>query len=64
LFGTNDVVFGADGSATHKSGIVGTWTCSDGLYTIEWKNWTTDHVRLSSDGKKLTYVGKDGGFVR
>lgn len=64
LFGKNDVVFGADGSARHASGINGTWTCSDGLYTIEWRSWTTDRVRLSEDGRKLNYVDARGGFFR
>jgi hypothetical protein len=64
LFGRNDTEFGADGSAKHGSGIVGTWTCSDGLYVIRWKNWTTDKVKLSADKKKLNYVDADGGFFR
>lgn len=64
LFGSKDVVFGADGSARHASGISGTWSCSDGLYIIDWKNWTTDRVRLSEDGKKLNYVNGGGGFFR
>jgi hypothetical protein len=64
LFGPNDTVFLANGTATHKSGIPGTWECRDGDIYIDWKNWAKNRVRLSPDGKTLQAIEGGYTFVR
>lgn len=64
LYGANDTVFRADGSARHSSGIVGTWTCKDGVIDLIWKDWDHDQLKLSADGKRLDSVAGGRGFSR
>ena len=64
LYGANDTVFRADGSARHTSGIVGNWTCSDGVIDLEWKDWDQDRLKLSGDGKRLDSLAGGKGFSR
>ncbi len=64
LYGPNDTVIRADGTARHNSGIVGTWNCSGGEIVLEWKGWTTDRLKLSADGKHLNSVVGGKGFTR
>ncbi len=54
LFGKGDAVFGKDGSATHRSGITGTWRCENGQLHITWSDGKPGLVHLSPDGKKIT----------
>jgi hypothetical protein len=53
LFGRNDTVFNSDGTARHKSGIVGTWTCTGGDIYLHWRNWWQGTLQLSADGRRL-----------
>jgi hypothetical protein len=64
LFGENDTTISADGTARHLSGIVGNWTCSSGVVVLVWKNWATDKIKLSADGKRLDSVEGGKGFSR
>ncbi len=64
LYGANDTVFRADGSARHNSGIIGAWRCSSGEIVLEWKNWDNDRLKLSADGKRLNSVIGGKGFTR
>lgn len=66
LFGANDTQFNADGTAVHRSGITGTWTCRPGgeIY-IDWKDWYKNRMKLSADGKTLENLeGGGAGFRR
>src|SRR6185312_3918743 len=53
LFGQNDTVFNADGTAYHSAGISGKWFCQNGQLHIEWPDGKPGRVKLSADGKKL-----------
>jgi len=53
LFGKNDTVFNADGTAYHSAGISGKWFCKNGQLHIEWPDGKPGIVKLSADGKKL-----------
>lgn len=64
LYGPNDTVIRANGTARHTSGIVGVWTCNSGEIVLEWKNWTTDRLKLSADGNRLDSVEGGKGFTR
>jgi len=64
LYGANDTVFRSNGTARHSSGIVGTWTCEDGVIDLDWKNWDHDRLKLSADGKRLDSLAGGRGFTR
>lgn len=56
IYGRGDVVLGADGSARHVSGIVGTWICRGGHFVMDWKNWSHGEGSLSKDGNTVTFA--------
>jgi hypothetical protein len=56
IYGRGDVVLGADGSARHISGIVGTWICRGGHFVMDWKNWAHGEGTLSKDGNTVTFA--------
>lgn len=65
LFGKNDTVFNQDGTARHRSGIVGTWTCRGGDIYLHWKNWWNGTLHLSADRRRLITVSSGkAAFVR
>ncbi len=53
LFGAGDAVFRSDGTATHRSGIPGKWSCEDGQLRLGWSNSKTEVIRLSADRKQI-----------
>jgi hypothetical protein len=56
IYGRGDVVLGADGSARHVSGIVGTWVCRGDHFVMDWKNWSHGEGTLSKDGNTVTFA--------
>ena len=58
LFGQGDTTFSKDGTATHRSGIVGKWFCEGGKLHIEWPDGKPGVVTPSDDGKRL--ITSDG----
>jgi len=58
LFGSGDTTFSKDGTATHRSGIVGKWFCEKGKLHIEWPDAKPGIVTMSDDGKRL--ITSDG----
>jgi hypothetical protein len=64
LYGQNDTTFNANGTARHRSGIVGTWTCSNREIVLIWKDWDNDRLKLSADGKRLDSLAGGKGFSR
>jgi len=58
LFGRGDTTFSKDGTATHRSGIVGKWFCEKGKLHIEWPDAKPGIVTMSDDGKRL--ITSDG----
>lgn len=59
LFGKSDTTFAADGSATHRSEIVGKWWCKEGTLYLVWGSQTGDYkITVSPDGSKIyNYLG-------
>ncbi|HZP74642.1 MAG TPA: hypothetical protein VFB45_00730 [Pseudolabrys sp.] len=53
MFGANDTVFKADGTAYHSAGITGRWFCENGQLRIEWPDGKPGAVKLSADGKQI-----------
>lgn len=53
LFGASDTNFRPNGTATHKSGIEGTWRCEGGQIWLHWTGSEKHAVRFSADGKKV-----------
>jgi hypothetical protein len=65
LFGSGDTEFRADGTASHRSGIVGTWVCrAGGEVYIDWKDWYKNRMKLSPDGKTLLNLEGGSTFSR
>jgi hypothetical protein len=48
-----------DGGANHSSN----WICNDGTLDISWSNGVTDHMTLSSNGRRLSGNGAMGMAV-
>jgi hypothetical protein len=63
--GTVIVVLKADGTASNSAGNdVGTWHCSEGAVTVTYNDGLgSDHLIVSSNGKRLTGTGRMGATV-
>ena len=55
VYGRGDVQLNADGTARHKSGIVGHWICQGTSFAMNWTNWVHSTGTLSADGNTVTY---------
>jgi hypothetical protein len=58
-----DVVFNANGSLSATNGLTGTWSCTDGTFTISWIGGLADHLVLSADGKEMSGTSWAGNPV-
>jgi hypothetical protein len=61
MFGKGDATFNKDGTATHKSGIPGTWRCENGQLRMGWNHKEPSPASITTDGK--TIIDSDGKVV-
>lgn len=54
IYGRSDVTFNSDGTARHRSGIVGTWSCKNREFEIHWKDWANGSGTVSDDGATIS----------
>jgi len=60
VFRTATVTFNANRTATNSNIGTGTWSCSNGQYSVTWQGGLTDHFAVSSDGTSLSGTGAIG----
>lgn len=63
VFGAGDVTINRGGAATHKSGVTGQWSCTEGKVVIVWSHGYTDRLSMSADGKSLTGKNQTGAVI-